>query len=169
MTAVCVESYPAKQIESSKKANLALKTISREKPIAELARENNVSRKFLYQQKNKAINAIQNTFLEDDKSDEDKVLFYIPVTKKWLYGVVLALLLHCNSSYRGIKRFCLDMLDYNISEGKISDIVLEAKIRAIDVNRSERLERIGTGTRMNFITMINRCLQVLTMTRYIVI
>ena len=66
--------------------------------VTDLARQNEVSRKFIYQQKEQAL---QESFTPS--APDEKVLFYLPVTKKWLYGVVLGLLLTCRSSFRGIQ------------------------------------------------------------------
>jgi hypothetical protein len=46
-------------------------------PITNLAMQHNVSRKFVYEQKDKA-------FEEESKDSQDKVLYTIPVIKKWL-------------------------------------------------------------------------------------
>ena len=64
--------------------------------VTDLARQNEVSRKFIYQQKEQAQQALQESFTPS--APDEKVLFYLPVTKKWLYGVVLGLLLTCRSS-----------------------------------------------------------------------
>ena len=59
-----------------------------------------VSRKFLYQQKHKANKALDEAFT--DSQDDREVLFYLPVTKTWLFQLILALILICHCSYRGV-------------------------------------------------------------------
>jgi hypothetical protein len=71
------------------------------------------SRKFVYQQKNRALEAITDAFAPT--AADDKVLFYLPVTKVWLHQVVLALTLICHSSYRGVVEFMRDILGISIS------------------------------------------------------
>jgi len=84
---------------NKQRQDLAEKALSGTESICNMAKENKVSRKFIYQQKNKAKAGINQAFSEDSPSD---VLFYIPVTKAWLIQVVLALILVCHSSFRGV-------------------------------------------------------------------
>ena len=81
--------------------------------VTDLARQNEVSRKFIYQQKEQAQQALQESFTPS--APDEKVLFYLPVTKKWLYGVVLGLLLTCRSSFRGIQQLLADHFGYSLS------------------------------------------------------
>jgi len=96
-----LSSYNAKQFDSRKRKQLALDSMNDSRPITTLADENNVSRKFIYQQKNKAINAVHDAFEPVAKKTE-KVLFYLPVTLTWLCQLIVCLLLHCRANYRGI-------------------------------------------------------------------
>jgi hypothetical protein len=52
-----------------------------------------VSRKFLYQQGQKANEALDATF--SSTKDEPEVLFYLPITKTWLWQLILGLILIC--------------------------------------------------------------------------
>jgi len=52
-----------------------------------------VSRKFLYQQGHKANEALDATF--SAATDEREVLFYLPITKTWLFQLILGLILVC--------------------------------------------------------------------------
>ena len=67
---------------------LAIKVLTKNQSITNLAREEQVSRKFLYQQKQKATDAIENAFTPSDKNKD--VLFYLPITKTWLQQFILA-------------------------------------------------------------------------------
>ena len=91
---------------------LAIKVLAKNQSITNLAREEQVSRKFLYQQKQKATDAIEDAFTESDKNEN--VLFYLPITKTWLHQLILALILICHSSYRGVKELLRDLFDYKI-------------------------------------------------------
>jgi hypothetical protein len=68
--------------------------------VTDIAARNNVSRKFVYGQKKIADQALNQAFEPVAKNDE--VLFYLPVTKQWIRQFVLALLLICHSSFRGV-------------------------------------------------------------------
>ena len=54
--------YNAKQLDTSTRKRLALNSLSRPRSVTQLAQDNKVSRKFIYQQKDKALNAINDTF-----------------------------------------------------------------------------------------------------------
>jgi hypothetical protein len=131
----------AKSLNNGKRKEIALKSLSGKEKITEIAKEEQVSRKFIYQQKDKAISGIDNAFSEQMNSDEE-VLFIILVTKNWIKQVVIALILLCRGSYRGVKEFCLDILGYEISIGSIHNIVIEAVKKAVEINNSEDLSRI---------------------------
>jgi hypothetical protein len=66
-----------------------------------------VSRKFVYQQADKARHTLDDAFLS--AATDDTVLFQIQVTKRWLRQVIVALALMCRSSYLGIIEFMRDV------------------------------------------------------------
>src|SRR5262249_38705473 len=84
------------------------------RPIAQLAHDHDVSRKFVYQQAAKAENALDNAFTTPDP-DADQVLFHLPVTKAWLQQLTLGLILICHCSYRGVVELCRDLFDSALS------------------------------------------------------
>ncbi len=134
-------SYPAKQLNASKKKHLSLAAIRQDTSVTHLAKENGVSRKFVYQQKSKAVNAINDVFTEKD-DDKNKVLFYIPVTFKWLYQLILALVFHCRANHRGIQKLLLDVFDHNVSLGTIHNVIDDAKHKAKVINDAQDLTPI---------------------------
>ena len=100
-------SYSAKEMNIKQKKTIALQTIRRTHSITDIAKENKVSRKFIYKQNDKATQAIDDVFKEPETENEkknEKVLFYLPVTKSWLIQLVLCLLLHCRCSFRGVTK-----------------------------------------------------------------
>jgi len=105
-------SCAAKNINFVNRKAIALQVITNNQKITEIAKTNQVSRNFVYAQKNKAIQGIDNAFLAANDND---VLFYLPVTKKWIISFVLCLILHCRASYRGIHKLFADAFDYDIS------------------------------------------------------
>ena len=79
---------------------IGIKAVARIVPISHLAGQHQVSRKFVYQQGDKAQQALDDSFAPSQGDDD--VLFHLPVTKNWLYQLILGLVLICHSSYRGV-------------------------------------------------------------------
>jgi len=100
--------YPcsAAQMDCSQRRNLSVQAIRRTESVTHLAQQHQVSRKFVYQQRAKATAAIDQAFELGEPKDQ-KVLFYLPITKAWIHQFVLSLILICHSSFRGV----LDILD----------------------------------------------------------
>jgi len=48
-------------------------------------------------------------------TDEPEVLFYLPITKTWLWQLILGLILICHCSYRGVVELLRDLFDLPIS------------------------------------------------------
>ena len=136
-------SCPAKQLNSKKRQNLAEKALSGSESISELAKKNETSRKFIYQQKKKAQAGINQAFSEKKDSD---VLFYIPVTKAWIIQVVLSLVLVCHASFRGVIVFFRDIFDDKISLGTIHTILQEAIGDAQSLQEKEDLSPIKAAS-----------------------
>jgi hypothetical protein len=82
-----------------------------------LADDAGVSRKFVYQQADRAQSALEDAFAPTVA--DDQVLFYLPVTKNWLHQAALGLTLICHSSYRGVCEFYRDLLGVNLSVGTV--------------------------------------------------
>ena len=66
----------------TERKRLSLQVLTRTGPVTRLAQDYQVSRKFLYQQATKASDALDEAFMP--RADDEKVLFYLPVTKDWL-------------------------------------------------------------------------------------
>ncbi len=130
---------PARQLDNKHRQYLAEHALSGTESIIDLAKENKISRKFIYEQQNRAQIGINQAFSEDSPSD---VLFDIPVTKAWLKQVVLGLVLVCHSSFRGVIVFFRDIFDHKISLGTIHNIVQDAIGTAQDLQKNEDLSRI---------------------------
>jgi len=64
--------------------DIGIQVLSRSQPISHLAATHQVSRKFVYQQGDKAQQALDESFASTQAAD-DEVLFHLPVTKTWLY------------------------------------------------------------------------------------
>jgi len=146
---------PAPRVESrnsaatlmgpSERRDLAVQGMARTQPLSSLARENDVSRKFVYSQIDRAARALDSVFRADEQADDDKVLFQIPVTTRWLRQLVLSAILHCHASYRGVVDLLRDVADYKISVGTVHNIVTSAVETARRVNGEEDLSGIRVG------------------------
>lgn len=114
-------------------------------PITRIAQRHDVSRKFVYQQRQKAATAIDQAF-RAYHCTEEKVLFWLPVSKDWLEQLVLSLLLICHSPFRGAMELLDTMFDYRqISLGTIHNLLQRAVEKARDINNAEELSAISVG------------------------
>ncbi len=136
-------SCPAKQLAPQQRRDLAIQVLAGTETVSELAREHEVSRKFLYQQVDTAQQALDSAFAPVPRSEE--VLFYLPVTKSWLRQLVLALVFICHSSTRGVVELLRDLFDYRISLGTVHNIVHSAVAHAQRINQQHDLSRILIG------------------------
>jgi hypothetical protein len=82
---------PAERLLSQQRQDLAVQVLAGAQPVSDLAREYNVSRKFLCQRAQTAQDALTQAFDLDSKTQD--VLFHLPVTKAWSRQLVLALVL----------------------------------------------------------------------------
>lgn len=138
-------SYAALSLNSTKRQEIGIHAIGGHTPIAHVADRYGVSRKFVYQQKEKALTGIAQAFSVPVSNEGEKVLFYIPVTKQWLCQVVLALIFICRASYQGIAEFFRDILDSSISKGTIHNIVHRHLEIAKKISQQQDLSNVCEG------------------------
>ena len=81
-------SWPARRLRPSQRQDLAVQVLARAETVSELARQHEVSRKFLSHQVHTAEQALSQAFAPPP-TPPDQVLFYLPVTKAWLRQLVL--------------------------------------------------------------------------------
>ena len=137
-------SCPAKRLVPQQRQDLAIQVLAGAETISELARQHEVSRKFLYQQVHTAEQALEPSFRPSSPAP-DKVLFYLPVTKAWLRQLVLALVLICHSSTRGVVELLRDLFDYRMSLGKVHNIVHSPFLMPERISQQYDLSRIRIG------------------------
>ena len=124
---------------------LSVQALGHIDPISRIAQRHDVSRKFVYQQRQKATTAIDQAFQACHFTDE-KVLFWLPVSKDWLEQLVLSLILICHSPFRGAMELLDTVFDYRqISLGSIHNLVQRAVEKARDFNNAEQLSAIRVG------------------------
>lgn len=130
----------AANLPPTSRKTLAIEVLSKAAPVSHLAAREQVSRKFLYQQKHKADEALDEAFTSPSK-DQD-VLFYLPVTKTWLFQLILALILICHSFYRSVVELLRDLFDLTISVGTIHNRLQATADKASAINVSQDLSLI---------------------------
>lgn len=77
----------AASLSPDTRQDIGLQVLSRLQPISHIAAKHQVSRKFVYQQGDKAQRALDESFAPSKGDDE--ALFHLPVTKNWLYQLIL--------------------------------------------------------------------------------
>ena len=135
--------WPAQKLLPQERRDLGIQVLAGAQPVSDLAREHEVSRKFLYQQAHIAQEALDQAFASSSKLDD--VLFELPVTKAWLQQLVLGLVLSCHSSTRGVVELLRDVFDYQISIGAVHNIVHSAVSDAQRINQQYDLSPIRIG------------------------
>lgn len=102
---------------------MAIRALAGAEPISALAARHGVSRPLVYRQMDKARAAIDEIFspVQSD-TGQDRVLFSLPVTKRWLEQVTLALTMVAHASMRGVMEFMNDLLGVSISLGTVHNI-----------------------------------------------
>jgi hypothetical protein len=132
---------PAHQFSCLQRKELSLAVLSGIEPLSHLAAQHQVSRKFCYQQVDKAKEALDKAFAQEEA--DSQVLFHLPVTKAWIEQFVLAQALIGHSSDRGIQELLLCLLDYpHMSLGSIHNLLARAAQTAARINAGEKLDPI---------------------------
>jgi hypothetical protein len=127
----------AKSLGAGERLTLGVQALARHQTITSLADDAGVSRKFVYQQADRAQAALDDAFAPTVA--DDQVLFHLPITKNWLKQAALGLTLICHSSYRGVHEFCRDLLGVNLSVGSVHNIVHDAINKARSHNLAQNL------------------------------
>ncbi len=69
----------------------------------------------------------------------------MPITHSWIFQFILALILICHCSYRGVKEILRDLFDYSISIGTIHYRFRAAVEKAREINQTQDLSSIGVA------------------------
>ena len=133
----------AASLSPTVRRDIGIQVLSRSLPISHLADQHQVSRKFVYQQGNKAQQALDESF-KPSQGDDD-ILFHLPVTKNWLYQLIVGLVLICHSSYRGVMELLRDLFDMPISVGSVHNRLQTTAEQSVELNQSQDLASISVG------------------------
>jgi hypothetical protein len=134
----------AKILTAEQRQDLAVQALAQVESITVLAEESEVSRKFVYQQTAKAQQALDAAFAPAPPASDD-VLFHLPVTKAWLQQLILAVVLGCHSSLRGVQVLLADVFDYPVALGTIHNVVDRTVATARQRNAQQDLGRVRIG------------------------
>ena len=133
----------AASLSPTVRQDIGIQALARTEPISHLAAKHQVSRKFVYQQGDKAQQALDESFAPSQGDDD--VLFHLPVTKNWLYQLILGLVLICHSSYRNVVELFRDLFDTPISVGTVHNRLQATAEHAAEINQSQDLADIKVG------------------------
>jgi hypothetical protein len=133
----------ARRLSAEQRRGIALDALAGQS-ISNLAGHYCVSRKFVYQQRQIALDAIQQAFTAAPAGQEP-VLYYLPVTRSWMRQLVLGLVLTCHSPYRGVIELLANHFDYSLSLGSVHNVVAAAVAKARLFNASEDLSAVKIG------------------------
>jgi hypothetical protein len=136
---------PARLLPPPQRQELAVAALAGARPVTQLAQAYQVSRKFVYQQADKAASALDQAFAPHDPDSHEPVLFYLPVTKTWLKQLAIALVLICHSSLRGVVELLRDLFDYAVTPGTVADILQQAVTPARQHSARADLSAIRIG------------------------
>jgi hypothetical protein len=129
-------SLAAAQFTPVQRQHLSLQVLSRTQPLAHLAAEHGVSRKFCYQQAHKAQAALDQAF--DPPPADPQVLFHLPVTAAWIEQFVLAQVLIGHTSLRGVLELLDTLLDYrDLSLGSVHNLLQQTIEQARQLNAQQ--------------------------------
>lgn len=134
---------PARRLPPQARQQLALDALVGQ-PIARLAAQHDVSRKFVYQQLHHAHDALDQAFTAA-ADDPPQLLYWLPVTKPWLRQLVLGLVLICHSPLRGVTELLADLFDSPLSLGTVHNTLQQAVATARAVNGRQDLSGIHIG------------------------
>ena len=133
----------AANLKPEQRKQLFIEMQSSPQTVTAYAKREGVSRKFLYQQQQKGNEALEKGF--NKPKDESDILYWLPVTKNWIFQVILALIFICHSSYRGVVEFLRDLFDYPISVATVHNRVQSVVSPAQKINQSQDLSGIKVG------------------------
>src|SRR4249919_1228312 len=133
----------AAMLPESNRIDLAVQALAGSETVTDLAARNGVSRKFVYEQADKARAVLDEAFLA--AVPEDKALFELTITKAWLRQVIVALPLICHASYRGVIEFARAFVAMSIIVGTTNILLQSVALEPRVINQNHNMSRIRVG------------------------
>jgi hypothetical protein len=134
------EHFAAHSLGSIQRQEIAVQALRGMIPISHMAENYSVSRKFIYEQQEKALEAVSQAF--EEKTGDNSILFQLPITKQWIHQFVLAQILIGRCSYDGVIEIFRDLFDYSISKGTVHNIAYTNLEKCSEINRQQDLSQI---------------------------
>ena len=78
---------------------------------------------------------------------DEQILFHLPITKAWLFQLILELVLICHSSLRGVVELLRDVFDVAISASTVRNRLNTAAEQASAINAAQDLSPIEVDLR----------------------
>lgn len=132
-------------LDSFQRQAIAIQVIAGNQKISQVAARYKVSRKFVYAQKEKALEGISRAFEKEPSEYDDNVLFSLPVTKKWISQFTIALLMIARCPYQGVVEILRDLFDQDISKGSVHNIIYRALDQSRIINHQQDLSGVTVG------------------------
>lgn len=130
----------ARRLGPQQRRDLALQALT-DQNISALARTHTVSRKFVYQQRSKADDALTRAFAPPPPP-RPEVLCQLPITRHWLRQFVLCTVLIGHTSLRGTQELLEALLGLHVSLGWVQAVVADAATTAKAINAAQDLTRV---------------------------
>jgi hypothetical protein len=132
------------KLSAQERVGIAYASLSGSSSISSVASVHGVSRKTVYRYEATAREAIE-TALTPVAEDDEPVLFHLPVTRRWLRQLIVALTLICRGSFRGVLELIDDLLGVKLSLGHVHNVLAVAGVSADAINRAQDLSPIAVG------------------------
>ena len=133
------------KLDTTDRKFMAIHAMAGTESITALAAQHGVSRTLVYRQMHKAKAALDVLFSPVPTDDEEKVLFSLPVTRRWLRQATLGLTLIASASRRGVVEFMRELLGVTASMGSVHEVLHGAAQQAGAINREQDLSGIRVG------------------------
>src|ERR1700759_1807286 len=130
------------KLDTTDRKFMAIHAMAGTESITALAAQHGVSRPLVYRAMHKVLSALDELFSPVPTDDEKKVLFSLPVTRRWLRQATLGLTLIASASRRGVVEFMRDLLGVSISEGTVHNIHQQAAQQARAVSAGMDLSAV---------------------------
>ena len=119
---------------------IAYRALSKEASVSALAREHNTSRQTVRKERNRV------QLIVDQTEHKEEILFYLPVTLKWLQQLVIALVFIMNGSYRNISQLIKELFDYSFHSDRIADVMKSVYNTVNVIDQTEDLSSIKVAS-----------------------
>jgi hypothetical protein len=83
----------------------------------------------------------------EPSTPDHQVLFYLPIAKTWVFQLILAMVLICHSSIKGVVELLREVFDIAIGPSTVRNRLESAAEGAREINATQDLSRIEVELR----------------------